>query len=95
MEIATGGNIDGLAWVDPEVQKLAGISDAELEKFRNPAPFVKPAKPVPQPGIDAPGPHQKYPPEVYKQMLATPDEAFWHAVTNEPPVKVNHTASKL
>ena len=87
LECTYGGAIDGEAWIDPEVQKLAGISDEELVKFKSPAVYVKPAKPVAQPGPDASGPHMVYPKEVYATILSTPDEMMLHSVVSEPPVK--------
>ena len=86
LEITHGGAIDGIAWVDPEVQALAGISDDDLRRYRNPAPFERPAEPVPQPALDGPGPHLVYPAPVYRQLMSTPDEIMWNAVESEPPV---------
>jgi catechol 2,3-dioxygenase-like lactoylglutathione lyase family enzyme len=86
LEITHGGAIDGIAWVDPEVQALAGISDDDLHRYRNPATFDRPADPVPQPALDGPGPHLVYPAPVYRQLMSTPDEIMWNAVESEPPV---------
>ena len=88
LEVATGGGIDERAWIDPEVQALAGISDDELQRYLRPVAYDRPDAPVAQPGIDAPGPHLGYPEPVYRAMLAAPDEAMWAAVTSEPPVRV-------
>jgi len=88
LEVATGGGIDERAWIDPEVQALAGISDDDLQRYLRPAAYDRPDAPVAQPGIDAPGPHLGYPEPVYRAMLAAPDEAMWAAVTSEPPVRV-------
>ena len=88
LEVATGSDIDERAWIDPEVQELAGISDADLARYLQPASFDRPASAVPQPAFDPAKPHLGYPEKVYERMLATPDEAFWNAVESEPPVKV-------
>jgi catechol 2,3-dioxygenase-like lactoylglutathione lyase family enzyme len=89
LEVACGGGIDDRAWIDPEVVAIAGIDDDELERFRRPADYTRPATPVAQPTDPAPGvPQLAYPPAVWKRLLALPDEALWHSVTNEPPVKV-------
>jgi catechol 2,3-dioxygenase-like lactoylglutathione lyase family enzyme len=88
LEITYGGAIDGIAWVDPEVQALAGISDDDLRRYRTPATFDRPADPVAQPALDGPGPHLVYPAPVYRQLMTTPDEIMWNAVESEPPVKV-------
>lgn len=88
LEIATGGGIDERAWIDPEVQALAGISDAELARYERPAAFERPAEPVQQPAYDPAKPHLVYPEPVYRAMLGAPDDAMWHAVTSEPPVQV-------
>ena len=89
LEVACGGAIDQRAWVDPEVQALAGISDADLARYTAPPTFEKPASPVPQPAYDPSKPNLRYPQERYQAMLKAPDEAFWNSVVNEPPVKVS------
>lgn len=86
------GPLDPADWVDPAALAKAGISAAELEKFKTPDVYVRPAKPVPQPGPDAPGPHQVYPPSVYKKLLAIPDEKMLHSVESTAP---NKASSKL
>ena len=43
-----GKAIDADAWIDPEVQALAGISDSELAKYKQPAPFASKGGTVPQ-----------------------------------------------
>jgi catechol 2,3-dioxygenase-like lactoylglutathione lyase family enzyme len=81
--------IDGNAWIDPEVVALAGISPAELARYRQPASFRDQAGAVAQPALDGPGPHMaNYPPGAYQMLLGMPDEKSRHMVTNEPPVKV-------
>jgi catechol 2,3-dioxygenase-like lactoylglutathione lyase family enzyme len=92
LEIACGDPIDADAWIDPEVQALAGISDADLERYRRPAPFERPADPVAQPGPDAPGPHLGYPPAVWAMLLSRPDEEMWHAVEHRPPAEIRSLA---
>ncbi len=87
LEIATGGNIDGNAWIDPEVVALAGINADELARYRQPADFARPDHPVAQPSPDPAKPNLVYPPAQYAAITRLPDEAFWHSVDNEPPVK--------
>jgi catechol 2,3-dioxygenase-like lactoylglutathione lyase family enzyme len=89
LEIACGRDIDERAWIDPEVQALAGIDDDDLARYLHPAPFERPTEPVPQPAIDPTKPHLVYPEPVYRAMLATPDEIMWNAVESEPPVKID------
>ena len=88
LEIATGGDIDERAWIDPEVQALAGISADELARYLSPNSYERPEQPVAQPAFDPTKPHPVYPEPVLHAMLAAPDEAMWHAVTNVPPVQV-------
>jgi catechol 2,3-dioxygenase-like lactoylglutathione lyase family enzyme len=88
LEVACGGAIDERAWIDPEVQALAGIDDDELSRFVSPAAYDRPAQPVPQPAFDPSKPHPVYPERVWQAMLRTPDEKMWNAVTSEPPVHV-------
>lgn len=81
--------IDGNAWIDPEVVQLAGISAEELQRFRRPATFERPAKPVPQPALDGPGPHMAYPPAAYKSLLGMADDELNRRMSVvDPPVKV-------
>ena len=89
LEVATGANIDHRAWIDPEVQELAGISDADVARYVTPAAYERPADAVAQPEFDPAVPNLVYPPSRYAAMLRTPDEAFWNAVESSPPVKVD------
>jgi catechol 2,3-dioxygenase-like lactoylglutathione lyase family enzyme len=88
LEVTHGRDIDERAWIDPEVQTLAGISDAEVARYISPATFDKPAEAIAQPTYDPSKPHLVYPEAAYHMMLTIPDEAMWNAVTSEPPVKV-------
>jgi catechol 2,3-dioxygenase-like lactoylglutathione lyase family enzyme len=88
LEVACGRDIDARAWIDPEVQALAGIDDRELARYVTPADFTRPAEAVGQPSYDATKPHLVYPERVYQAMLTTPDDVMWNAVTSEPPVAV-------
>ena len=93
LEVACGSDIDERAWIDPEVQALAGISDDELGRLGAPAPYTRPEAAVPQPSFDPTKPHLVYPEAVYRAMLATPDEVMWSAVTSAPPVSIETTAA--
>ena len=88
LEITFGGAIDQRAWIDPEVQALAGISDEEVATYVSPAAFERPDQPVSQPAFDPSKPHPVYPAGVYERMVTMPDELMLHAVTNVPPVQV-------
>jgi catechol 2,3-dioxygenase-like lactoylglutathione lyase family enzyme len=92
LEVACGGAIDGQAWVDPEVVALVGISAEELERYRRPAAYERPAQPVPQPALDWSKPQLAYPEGRLERILAVPDEAFWHSVTNVAPVPAAEAA---
>jgi catechol 2,3-dioxygenase-like lactoylglutathione lyase family enzyme len=80
--------IDGNAWIDPEVQALAGINDEELARYRCPATFESQGGAVPQADLEGPGPHMHYPKARYQTMMSTPDEVLWENSEREPPVKV-------
>ena len=92
LEVATSEKaIDGRAWIDPEVVGLAGISEAELERYRNPAAYEGAGGGVAQPPFDPKKPWMRgYPEEAYKAVVATPDEvvAAQAAAFSDPPVKV-------
>ncbi|MEN9315899.1 MAG: hypothetical protein RIS35_2292 [Pseudomonadota bacterium] len=81
--------IDANAWIDPEVVKLAGITEEELARFRSPPAFADQRGAVAQPDpATAPGPHMSnYPPGVYERVMRVPDTAVLHSVDNQPPVK--------
>jgi len=89
LEIATGSeSVDPEAWIDPETARAAGINAAEIERFKHPAPFESPAKPIPQPEMDPNKPHMRYPKAAYEQMLKMTDEEVAAAISYpEPPVK--------
>ena len=82
--------IDNRAWIDPEVQALAGISDDELARYKESSDYADEGGKVSQPALDGPGPHMTgYPAEgLYESILSTPDEVIWENSENEPPVRV-------
>jgi len=92
LEIATSEKpIDVRAWVDPEVVALAGISEEELERYRSPATYEGESGAVAQPAFDPEKPWMRgYGEDVYKMVVATPDEAVAAQAEafKEPPVKV-------
>jgi catechol 2,3-dioxygenase-like lactoylglutathione lyase family enzyme len=92
LEICSGGPIDADAWIDPEVQALAGISDDDLARYRRPAEFVRPDTAVAQPPLDGPGPHLAYPAPIYAHLMSTPDEVMWHAVESRSPREMRTSA---
>lgn len=90
LEIATndGANapldLDG-TWIDREVVALAGISDEELERYRNPAAYEAPAEHLTQPEYDESKPHLDYPLDMYKEMLKAPDEVVTEMSSDTVP----------
>ncbi len=81
--------INQQAWIDPEVVRLCGISDTELERYKTSSDHADAGGAVPQPGIDAPGPHMtNYPPRVYEAILRTSDAQMLANSENQPPVQV-------
>lgn len=90
LEVATSAAaIDARAWIDPDVVKLAGIASDELARFKRPAAYKGEGGKLPQPPYDSAKPHQIYPTEIYKHMLAMSDEELARrASVPEPPVSV-------
>ena len=81
--------IDHRAWIDPEVQALAGISDEELARYTRSSDYKDKGGAVPQIGAEAPGPHMVMPSaEAYEAFVGRPDAEVWANSENEPPVKV-------
>lgn len=82
--------IDNRAWVDPEVQALAGISDEELARYKKSSDYSDQGGAVQQPALSGPGPHMSgYPAEgIYEAILSTPDQVVWENSENQSPVEV-------
>ncbi len=88
LEVACGSAIDERSWIDPEVQALCGISDAEVEAMKQPEPYHRPADPVAQPDFD-PAKPSMYPPERYEKTMAIPDAEVWERFSETtPPVQI-------
>jgi catechol 2,3-dioxygenase-like lactoylglutathione lyase family enzyme len=87
LEIATSSApLDADHWIDPAVLAKAGISAEEAARFRAPAPYDGPS-PVPQPAYDAEKPHMVFPHDVYRKILAMPDDVVTRTSSYaEPPV---------
>lgn len=89
LEVACGTAIPAEQWVDPEVRDLAGITAAEAERLKNPAPFERPAESVVQPAFEG-DPYSMHPGETYEQTMAVPDEIIWdRASETTPPVSAD------
>ncbi|MGF1663187.1 MAG: VOC family protein [Kineosporiaceae bacterium] len=86
LEVAYGSEIDERAWIDPEVQALAGISDAERDAFVTPAAFTAAPGSVPQPSPAQDKPILHYSPERLEFVLRATDEQMWSMVDANPPV---------
>lgn len=89
LELSTSAQaIDPEAWIDPEVVAQAGISQAELDQYKRPASYERPAAPVPQPPMDPAKPHMRFPGKVYRRMLAMSDADYTARMSQaEPPVR--------
>lgn len=92
LEIATSGGAPApmdheATWVDPEVQKLAGISDEDLARYVTPEPFEGQGGAVPQPAFDASKPHPTMPSGVYEMVLAEPEEVMVAQIGDVNPPK--------
>lgn len=63
LEITAGQPFDPEFWIDPEVVALAGISEAELQRYLKPESYVGPvpAGSIAQPALDRSKPHMKFP----------------------------------
>lgn len=88
LEVATSQDpLDAERWVDPKTAAEAGISSAELDRFKNPVPFANPEKPLAQPPMDPNKPHLRYPKAAYAKMLALSDESLAAKMNYpDPPV---------
>lgn len=63
------------------------ISAEEAERFKAPAAYAGPS-PVPQPAYDPEQPHMVHPEQVYRKILAMPDDVLTESVSYAtPPVR--------
>lgn len=90
LELSTSrAAIDARAWIDPEVVKLAGISELELARYKAPPRYSNGGGAVAQPPIDPAKPHMIYPGRRYAEMVATADEDYTRQRSETtPPVAV-------
>jgi len=74
------------AWIDPKVVKALEISDAELARFRNPAPYKGEGGAVDQPPVDPIEHHALFEDEVSKVAIEMSDEAVFEKLStpNDP-----------
>lgn len=90
LEVSTSPEaIDAEAWIDPEVQGLAGISDEELARYKAPAAYEGQGGAVAQPPYDPAKPHVYGPVDEYRKTLEMSDADFTAKFSETtPPVKV-------
>jgi catechol 2,3-dioxygenase-like lactoylglutathione lyase family enzyme len=80
--------INAEAWIDPEVVELAGITPAELARFKKPLADPDRGGQVPQPPLDSKGPHMVYPKNAYERIMTMPDDEVERTMSEtEPPVR--------
>jgi catechol 2,3-dioxygenase-like lactoylglutathione lyase family enzyme len=91
LEICCGTNINGEAWIDPEVVGLCGITEAELEALKEPAGFERAAHPVPQPSTPhASSVQDDEQPAWYSRVIALTDDEVWERMSEPtPPVRTD------
>src|SRR6185369_4811710 len=68
-----GKPIDAEAWIDPDVVKLAGITPADLQRYKNPPAFESRGGKVAQPTLDPHKPQMEFPPGL-EQIYRMSDE---------------------
>jgi hypothetical protein len=82
-----GKPIDAEAWIDPEVVKLACITPADLERYKNPPAFESRGGAVAQPTLDPSKPHMEFPPGMEKIYHMSDEEITTCLSEPTPPVK--------
>ena len=91
LEVSTSAAaINAEAWIDPEVVELNGISAAELERYKNPAPYSNDTgAPIPQPAAGTGKPEYTHMDPGFAAAFDMEDEAVTRDLSeNTPPVKV-------
>jgi catechol 2,3-dioxygenase-like lactoylglutathione lyase family enzyme len=87
-----GGAIDAEAWIDPEVQALAGINAEELARYKHPAPFASQGGKVAQPAPDPSKPLMDFPPDDRIWTLGD-EEVLRRMSETTPPVQAKSKAA--
>ena len=86
-----GNSIDAEAWIDPEVQALAGISAEDLARYKRPPSFESKGGKVAQPKPDPSKPLMLFPPDA--AIWTMPDEEVTRRMSETtPPVDVKNKA---
>ncbi len=94
LEVSTSREaIDADSWIDPEVVRLAGISPAELARYRHPAAPKASTTPVPQPPLDSRGPRLAYADSLYARMVAMSDDDVLRTASETTPPVAKHSRS--
>jgi len=83
-----GRPIDAEAWIDPEVVRLAGISPAELERYKNPPAFESQSGAVRNPPVDLKNPPMQMPPGRERIFSMSDEEVTARLSETTPPVAV-------
>jgi catechol 2,3-dioxygenase-like lactoylglutathione lyase family enzyme len=86
-----GNAIDAEAWIDPEVQALAGISNEDLARYKRPPSFESKGGKVAQPKPDASKPLMQFPPDAAIWTMAD-EEVTRRMSETTPPVDVKNKA---
>src|SRR5712691_8963179 len=81
-----GKPIDAEAWIDPEVVKLAGITPADLQRYKNPPAFESRDGTVAQPVLDPHKPQMEFPPGMEKIYRMNDEEISSRLSEPTPPV---------
>jgi len=85
---ASPSAINPKEWIDPEVVDRAGISQEELARYKNPAPYQNDGKAVPQPSMDTNKPVYAGMSESFRGAYDLPDTIVLSEMSdNIPPVK--------
>ena len=87
-----GGSIDAEAWIDPEVQALAGISAEDLVRYKRPAAFQSSGGKIPQPTPDPSKPLMDFPADDRIWTMSDEEVKRRMSVTT-PPVDVKTKAA--
>jgi catechol 2,3-dioxygenase-like lactoylglutathione lyase family enzyme len=85
LEVCVGRDIDEHQWVDPEVQALCGISDAELDRLTAPDGFERPDEPIAQPAYDPSTPNMRYTDAARDFIMGMDDVDVWNNLSESTP----------
>lgn len=91
LEVSTSeAGINAESWIDPEVVSLVGISEEELQSYKEPTAYVNnTGAPIPQPPLDSGQPMYTNMNPEFASTFSMPDDVVYKEISHTaPPVDI-------